>query len=219
MYGLEMLDVVARLRVGGVVPDEVVAGVVVNGGVRAVVDGEVEGDGGVASVHGLEVLDVVAGLGVNGVVPGEGVAGGAGKGEGHGGEDGEVQRDSGVAARHRRRNRVRYHSVRIHKELEAEAVIIHTGADAVEDLGMQHRVDKYVHCQHTVRPRHGCQPHRAVARRIEGYTVPRYRQIVLTNDAVHAFNDVVIDIEYECNRTVTSLDIWNHDCIGPRLRV
>ena len=130
-----------------------------------------------------------------------------------------MQRDSGVAARHRRRNRVRYHSVRIHKELEAEAVIIHTGADAVEDLGMQHRVDKYVHCQHTVRPRHGCQPHRAVARRIEGYTVPRYRQIVLTNDAVHAFNDIVIDIEYECNRTVTSLDIWNHDCIGPRLRV
>ena len=132
--------------------------------------------------------------------------------------DSEMQGGDAVAARHRRRNRVRHHGVRVRNDLESETVVIHTGADAVEDVGMQHRVDKYMHRQRAVGTRRGCQYHRAVARRIEGDAVPCQWQIVLANGAVHRVADIVIDIEYQCNGAVTSLNILNYDCIDSCLR-
>ena len=66
---LEVLDIVARGGVGGVVPSVGVASGVgdVIGHCRE--DSEVQGDSGVGAVYVMELLDVVTGLRVNGVVP------------------------------------------------------------------------------------------------------------------------------------------------------
>ena len=92
------IGVNARAVIGGSVP-----GVAVIGGhhrvrVYGVVDGEEEGDSGVAAVDGLEMLDIGSGLRIEGVVPGEGLAGGAVPDGGGVVPECEAECDDGVAA-------------------------------------------------------------------------------------------------------------------------
>ena len=133
--------------------------------------------------------------------------------------DSEMQGGDAVAARHRCRSRVRHHGVRGRDDLEAEAVVIHAGADAVEDVGMQHRVDKYMHRQRAVGTRRGCQYHRAVARRIEGDAVPCQWQIVLAHGAVLRVADIAVDRQDKCDDGVAAIDVGNGLGISARLSV
>ena len=100
MDGLQGLCVVARLIVGHLIPGEVVAVGLVELGCVGVVDGEVEGDHGVAS-NGVGEGDgrCVGALVVGDAVdPGEGVAGHVRVCGGGGVVDDQVEGDGGVAA-------------------------------------------------------------------------------------------------------------------------
>ena len=219
--GVEMLDVVTRLDIDGVVPGEGLAGGFAPDDGGVVVEGEVEGDDGVAA-HGVGerhrrgVCALRVGHPVN---PGEAVAGGLDIGVVGRLLDRQVQCGDAVAARYRCRSRVRHYGVHARGELEAEAVVIHAGTDAVENVGVQYRVDNHVHRQHTVGTRRGCQRHRAVARRIECDTVPHYRQVVFANDAVHRVADIAVDRQDEGDDGVAAVGVGDGLCISARLTV
>ena len=187
---------------------------------RAVPDGQIQCDHGVAArcVGEGDGRDVGArGVG-DAVYPGEGVAGVNSDGGGSGLVDGEVEYGDTVAVGDRRCRSMREGGVSGGHDMESEGVEGLAGAEGAGEVHRVGRSDMQVHRQDAVRARRGHQRHRAIACSGEFHTVPHYWQSVLANRAVHVYSDIVIDIEYESNRTVTPLNIWNHDCVCPRLR-